>query len=59
MKGCIAGLLMLSFYVSIVAGFVQHIITCIKEEAVLFLTIGVILPPVGVIHGWGIWLGIW
>lgn len=45
-------------YVVAAAGFVQHVVTCVKEEMVLFLTVGVIIPPVGVLHGWCIWAGL-
>lgn len=45
-------------YVVAVAGFVQHVVTCIKEEMVLFLTVGVIIPPIGVLHGWCVWAGL-
>lgn len=49
---------MIAIWLSAVGGFVQHIITCVHNEAVFLLTLGVILPPIGVLHGWGVWLGI-
>lgn len=39
--------------------WIQHIITCINDAEWLFLIAGAILPFIGMIHGWGIWLGVW
>ena len=41
------------------AAWVTHVVVCIKAASYLFLIAGAILPPVGVIHGWGVWLGVW
>jgi hypothetical protein len=41
------------------AAWVTHIVVCIKSASYLFLIAGAILPPIGVIHGWGVWLGVW
>jgi hypothetical protein len=41
------------------AAWVTHIVVCIKSDSYLFLIAGAICVPVGVIHGWGIWLGVW
>ena len=40
------------------AGYAQHIITCVKHEAVGLLVLGMIAFPIGILHGWGIWLGL-
>ncbi len=40
-------------------GWLQHLYTCFTQELWGFLIAGAIFFPVGVIHGWGIWLGIW
>ena len=37
----------------------QHLYTCFTTEAWGFLIAGAILFPVAVVHGVGIWLGIW
>jgi hypothetical protein len=42
-----------------IAAWVTHVVVCIKSASYLFLIAGAILPPVGVIHGWGVWLGVW
>jgi hypothetical protein len=41
-----------------VAAMVTHIIVCLKTASYLLLIAGAIMPPIGVIHGWGIWLGL-
>ncbi|MCW0236717.1 MAG: hypothetical protein OJJ21_24190 [Ferrovibrio sp.] len=41
------------------AGWVQHLYTCFTQNEWGFLIAGAIFFPIGVIHGWGIWLGIW
>lgn len=40
-------------------GWVQHIFTCLTLGKWGFLIAGALLPPIGVIHGWGVWLGAW
>lgn len=42
-----------------VAAWATHVITCIQNEAWLFLIAGAIAAPVGVVHGVGIWFGAW
>lgn len=40
-----------------VGAWIQHVITCIAEQNWILLAFGVIVPPVGWIHGIGVWLG--
>jgi len=40
------------------AGYAQHIITCIKNEAIGMLVVGMLVAPLAVLHGFGIWLGL-
>lgn len=49
-------LLLLLFVLS---AWVQHVITCISNEQWGFLIAGAIAFPVGMIHGIGIWFGVW
>lgn len=41
-----------------VAAWFTHVVTCIQDEAWAFLIGGAIFIPVGVVHGIGIWFGI-
>lgn len=39
--------------------WLTHVVTCIQSGRFLLLIAGAIAFPIGVIHGWGIWLGFW
>jgi hypothetical protein len=39
--------------------WLTHVITTILREEWLLLIAGAVLAPVGVVHGVGIWLGVW
>jgi len=41
------------------AAELTHIYVCYAAERWVFLIAGVVVFPVGIIHGFGIWLGIW
>ncbi len=44
--------------VPVVAWF-THVITCLGTEAWGFLVAGAVFFPIGVVHGVGIWFGVW
>lgn len=44
---------------AVFAGWLTHVITCIQNEKWLFLIAGAIMAPIGIVHGWGVWLGAW
>ena len=41
------------------AAWVTHIVTCLSDGLWGFLIAGALLFPIGVIHGFGIWLNLW
>jgi hypothetical protein len=41
------------------SAWLTHVITCINDSRIGLLIEGAIMFPIGVIHGWGIWLGFW
>lgn len=41
------------------AGYLTHVVVCIRDEKWLLLIGGCIAAPVGAIHGWGVWFGWW
>lgn len=43
--------------ISTLPAWITHVIVCIQNEAWIFLLCGAICAPIGVIHGWGVWLG--
>jgi hypothetical protein len=40
-------------------GWLTHLYVCFTQGLWGFLVAGAIAFPVGIIHGWGIWAGIW
>lgn len=40
------------------AAWVTHVIVCIKASAWVLLLFGCFVAPIGVIHGIGIWFGV-
>ena len=51
--------LWLLLFVTSLAGWLTHVITCIVREEWLLLIAGAVMAPIGVIHGVGIWFGLW
>jgi hypothetical protein len=51
------------FYIAIVvwivASWITHVVVCLKAASWGFLIAGAIMFPVAVIHGTGIWFGVW
>lgn len=41
------------------AGWLTHVVTTVQDESWLLLIVGAAMFPIGVLHGWGIWAGIW
>lgn len=41
------------------SALITHVVTCIKDDRILLLIGGAIAWPIGVAHGFGIWLGVW
>lgn len=41
------------------AGWITHIVVCLSDGLWGFLIAGALLPPIGVIHGVGLWFGAW
>lgn len=40
------------------SGWLTHVITCITDDRWGMLLVGGLFFPIGIIHGWLIWLGI-
>jgi len=55
-----AGVLIgLAFIVWAIASWLTHIIVCLSTSSWGFLIAGAIFAPIGMIHGTGIWFGVW
>jgi hypothetical protein len=48
-----------SCFLVAICAWLTHVVTCIKDDRIGLLIAGAIMFPIGVIHGWGIWLGFW
>lgn len=53
------GLGYLAVVIAAIAAWITHVVVCIKTASWLFLIAGAIFAPVGVIHGVGVWFGVW
>ena len=40
------------------AAWITHVVTCILAHEWLFMVLGALLAPVGIVHGVMIWLGV-
>lgn len=58
--GFIIGVLLAIFGVgSLIAAIITHIVVCIKDESYILLLCGIFAFPVGIVHGFGQWFGVW
>ena len=61
MAQIIAGILLLGFWLTLIGGYITNIIYLIKAESfiatneALLATVGVFIPPLGIIHGIYTW----
>ena len=42
-----------------IAAWLTHVITCLQDSLWGFLIAGAIIFPIGIIHGIGLWFGLW
>lgn len=52
-------LAVISFVGWLVASWLTHVVVCLKAGSWGFLIAGAIFAPIGVIHGTGVWFGMW
>lgn len=53
------GLIAVAIVIYGFASWMTHLVTCFTEEAWGFLIAGAIFFPVAIVHGTGVWFGIW
>lgn len=58
-QAIVGGCCMLALVGGALAAWIQHLYTCFTTQAWGFLIAGAIAPPIGIIHGVGVWLGAW
>lgn len=39
------------------AAWVTHVVVCIKTTSWILLVFGIVVPPIGLVHGVGTWFG--
>jgi len=65
MRWLTAKVRMMNSYTTLIIGVWQigawmiHLLYCINEELWGFMIAGAIFAPIAVVHGTGLWLGIW
>ncbi len=53
----IGPLLIISILIAWVASWVTHVIVCIQKSEWILLIVGILVPPIGWVHGVGVWFG--
>lgn len=51
-------ILMAATMILMVGAWIQHFITSIAQELWVLLVLGAVIPPLGVLHGILVWLGV-
>ena len=51
--------LSLGWVLALIGGWCTHVYVCFTMDQWGFLIAGAISFPIGIVHGWGIWFGIW
>jgi hypothetical protein len=59
MAGHLSGIGVMVFGVTAFAGWLTHIYVCFTEYLWGFLIVGLLCFPLGIVHGWGRWIGLW
>lgn len=58
MQTFFGGLAIVSVILGSIAAWITHVVACIKAGAMLLLIIGIVVPPIGLIHGVMVWFGV-
>jgi len=52
------GVASLAIALTVVAAWVTHVLISIKASAWILLVVGIFVPPIGWVHGIGVWFGL-
>ena len=52
-------ILLFALFLTLPAAWLTHLVRCFTAEQWGFLIGGAIFFPVAIVHGFGIWLGVW
>ena len=50
--------LVMGFALAWCSAWLTHVVTCILQHEWLFMIVGALIAPIGVVHGVMIWLGV-
>ena len=53
------GIVLMMLGVACVAAWLTHIFNCLQNGEWGFLIAGALFFPIAIIHGFGLWLGVW
>ena len=42
-----------------IGGYLTHIVDCLVHQLYVLLLVGVVIFPLGIFHGIGVWFGFW
>lgn len=51
-------LLGLTVFITFISAWLTHIVTCLQNDSWGFLIAGALMFPIAIIHGFGIWIGV-
>lgn len=46
-------------FIWVIASWITHVVVCIKAASWGFLIAGALMFPIAVVHGTGLWFGVW
>jgi len=49
----------LGIFLVCAAAWLTHVVTCLSDGTWGFLIAGAFFFPIAIVHGFGIWLGVW
>ena len=55
----LGGLMALIFMIGMAGAWITSIAACVYQDLFWLLLAVIFLPPIGVVHGVGVWIGIW
>ena len=54
----VGGFIVMTIYLSLIGAWLTHIVVCIQTSSWALLFFGAIIFPVAIVHGYGVWFGL-
>lgn len=58
-EGKLSVIIIIACIAACIAAWITHVVVCLSAGKWGFLIAGALVFPIAVIHGFGIWLGVW